>query len=878
MKTEDRKKLIFSVIVLGIIITLCVLLFFGFSKPKYDIVMSIDGKTYQSAKVKEGKKFSEPDEPKKEGYTFLGWFVNDKLFDFSEPITSDTKLVAKFKINTYTVSFDNDGVITKESVDYKNKVSEPSEPVKDGYVFLGWYKDDKLYDFNSLVKEDFTLYAKWEQDNIGKVTVLHYLMGTDGKYSSEPYLVEVLTGEIGSVVSPNTNTYTGFSSPVRSEARYSRDGETVSYYYERNRYSLGLSGGEHVSSVFGSGTYYYGEEVVVGAVLDKGYMFDSWSNGVQADSYVVSMPSYDLSLTAKPRSDTKYIVRKYLMDLDGNYGEYTDTVKEGVTDSEVTFSDSIVGFRIEKADTIKVDANNVNVLEVYYSRNKYNVSVKYEDGIDSVSGDGEYYYDKKITLNAKVKAGYKFDGWTLDGKVYSNDNPLEITVNEDMELVANAKESVFTVTFVNGKDKVTLVKGENSVIKSDEIPDTSKEGYSFVGWMKDGQEFDFDTPITSDITLVANYNINNNTIVFYSEDEVYEVLTGSTSESVNVPSDPTCKDSDYSFVGWFTKDGVKYDFSVNDKFSEDGLEVYARFRIITDIDEFIQDSISNSQMFTTSFDKASSKVSVVINDIYSKISSVSSLRDNMKKMMTDKRVSEVIVSYNGSSYSITKGNYESDFDNLIRVLTDTSSLDYSDRILKSLAYKDLVVRINLDSNEAMEENGNTSKEYSISFSAPNVISASEFSAFASKVLATIDNQNAMYNYNKYHIEVRGVNNVVMITKNRKSVITTLLHAGVRDNMYKLLSLNYIDHMVLTFGDMEEVLVADDVSSSGFYSKGMSILPKFASAVGMTTNKALYIKTYELVPLTVNCELVMSEGYEMDERIPLNYVINFEMIE
>lgn len=46
--------------------------------------------------VKHGDKIVEPIQPIKEGYTFDGWFLNDKLYDFSQPVLSNLKLIAKW--------------------------------------------------------------------------------------------------------------------------------------------------------------------------------------------------------------------------------------------------------------------------------------------------------------------------------------------------------------------------------------------------------------------------------------------------------------------------------------------------------------------------------------------------------------------------------------------------------------------------------------------------------------------------------------------------------------------------------------------------------------------------------------------------------------
>ena len=71
----------------------------------------------------------------------------------------------------YTVRFDSNGgsSVASKHVDRNEKVREPKEPTRKGYVFVGWYTDKALkneYDFSEPVKKSFTLYAKWEKEAI----------------------------------------------------------------------------------------------------------------------------------------------------------------------------------------------------------------------------------------------------------------------------------------------------------------------------------------------------------------------------------------------------------------------------------------------------------------------------------------------------------------------------------------------------------------------------------------------------------------------------------------------------------------------------------------------------------------------------------------
>ena len=49
--------------------------------------------------LKLGEKATKPQTPTKEGYTFLGWYYNNKEYDFNSPVTSNIILTAKWQQN-----------------------------------------------------------------------------------------------------------------------------------------------------------------------------------------------------------------------------------------------------------------------------------------------------------------------------------------------------------------------------------------------------------------------------------------------------------------------------------------------------------------------------------------------------------------------------------------------------------------------------------------------------------------------------------------------------------------------------------------------------------------------------------------------------------
>ena len=114
----------------------------------------------------ENKKATEPTAPKKEGYTFLGWYLNDTKFDFNNTkITKNITLIAKWKkIVKYKVTFNSEGgsAVAEQNVVEGEKVTRPNDPTKDGFAFTGWLLNGNAYDFNKPVTAAFELTATWK--------------------------------------------------------------------------------------------------------------------------------------------------------------------------------------------------------------------------------------------------------------------------------------------------------------------------------------------------------------------------------------------------------------------------------------------------------------------------------------------------------------------------------------------------------------------------------------------------------------------------------------------------------------------------------------------------------------------------------------------
>lgn len=76
----------------------------------------------------------------------------------------------------YTVLFNTNGGsnVLAQSIARGSKASRPADPVRDGFIFVGWFTDKELtkaYDFTAPVAKTFTLYAKWTEKKKEQTTV-----------------------------------------------------------------------------------------------------------------------------------------------------------------------------------------------------------------------------------------------------------------------------------------------------------------------------------------------------------------------------------------------------------------------------------------------------------------------------------------------------------------------------------------------------------------------------------------------------------------------------------------------------------------------------------------------------------------------------------
>ena len=106
----------------------------------------------------------------------------------------------------------------------------------------------------------------------------------------------------------------------------------------------------------------------------------------------------------------------------------------------------------------------------------------------------------------------------------------------------------YTVTFQSegGSEVASQIRANTP---ADRPADPTKEGYTFIGWYNGESEWNFETPVTADLTLTAKWQVNQYTITFKPENGGQDiVIKQDYGTAITAPANPT--KTGYTFAGW----------------------------------------------------------------------------------------------------------------------------------------------------------------------------------------------------------------------------------------------------------------------------------------------------------------------------------------
>ena len=249
------------------------------------------------------------------------------------------------------------------------------------------------------------------------------------------------------------------------------------------------AGGTVNSSSTVSGDYYMASyelpcnaNIVSTPTFNTGCVFSMWTDlnektGVSTNckvtsdyvndktyAYERSMPAYNMTLTLTGVLDEAvYTVHHWKQKTTGiasthddkNYELAETETKKAQIGSRITPAvKTYTGFDSPKTQTKAVTADGKMVIDYYYERHLYNVTLNAGTGIEKTTGGGSYRYGQSVTIDAAVKEGYHWLNWkgnykggsggeqTVDAKKFVFTMPAG-----NVTMTANAEANKYTIHF-----------------------------------------------------------------------------------------------------------------------------------------------------------------------------------------------------------------------------------------------------------------------------------------------------------------------------------------------------------------------------------------------------------------------------------------------
>ena len=484
------------------------------------------GTSVDNQMIVQGNRVLYPVAPTKKGYTFVGWSLDGVTYNFDAPVSRDITLVANWVkngssggsssggssgqsttiiVNQYMVVFETYGgtKINNQYIIAGKKVTKPKDPVKDGYTFRGWNYNGNIYNFNSLVNSSMVLYAIWERSSSA---------------SSKTFTVKFDTKGGSAVASQKVRENNAIKVPVNP----TKSGYTF------------------------AGWKYDGKNFDLNTKITRSITLEaSWTtNPVNPKEYVT------ISFDSNGGSD----VDNYIVEKGSNAVRPTDPNREGYIFNYWTLDGKEYKFNTPVLTNTKLVANWVKV-----ESKKYTVYFNTLGGSNVASQTVESG-GKVSKPNDPTRSGSKFDCWVLNGVEYDFESLVTSNISLDARWI-KVDDNYYNVIFEsNGGTGVGIQSVKSGSTANKPVPNPTQLGHTFVEWQLDGQRYNFDSPVTKEIVLVAKWKANKTYVVAFNYDGDKQIMYKVVEEGKTVSQPDTPISYGYTFVEW-QLNGKKYNFN-----------------------------------------------------------------------------------------------------------------------------------------------------------------------------------------------------------------------------------------------------------------------------------------------------------------------------
>ncbi|MGN1307853.1 MAG: InlB B-repeat-containing protein, partial [Faecousia sp.] len=553
-----------------------------------------DGSRYALEVVAGGSKAAAPVEPEKTGYVFLGWFNGDAKYDFTEAVTENITLTAKWVSEEAStedelkeaVALGSPYVILSADIKLSSTLDLSDKSITldlNGHTLTG---NIKLADTSAAPKSILTLIDSYYS---GGGTVNGNITLTRENYGTASHLYAnggTVTGKV-SLDSFIAKVYCTSDTPTAFQGDAVNYGEICGGTFY---------GGVQNYSTISGGIFYGGiQNTSSGSVAEPYYTvsFDlnggsgsaptQWFvNAAGATALKPADPTWDTyEFLGWYKGDAKYdfteavtqnlaLTAKWVLNDVSTERELTEAVNAGATAiklvGDITLSSTLD--LSDKNTTLDLNGHtltgNIKLADTSaepYSRLTLIDSNPAEGGVvnGNITLTGGNGYESYLYANGGTVTG-QVSLLNSDGKIFcTSDTPTVFQghVGDYGEIrggmfyggINTDCIKGYAVTFMNDGSRYAL-----QVVTGDRVAVTpvepAKDGYVFLGWRAFGAEYDFSQTVSSDLTLTASY----------SDPIVYNIScdldggTASNPDSYTVESDTITLNNPtkpgYTFTGW----------------------------------------------------------------------------------------------------------------------------------------------------------------------------------------------------------------------------------------------------------------------------------------------------------------------------------------
>ena len=424
----------------------------------YKATFYVDGAEYKVVTAKVGEAIAKPDDPSKTGYVFTGWDPEVGTMG-TEDLTFNAKFSAgevSYTVETYVMGLDGQyGAADSKNVAATTGAEITLTPdAREGFTVAGEsVLTGTVAADSSLVLKVYYSRNQYKLTVDGTTTEVYYGAALEiadpeartgytfaGWKPAAPATMPANDVTLESQWTENGADYTAYDAAVKAARAKQAESDYAARYTEESRNALAAALAADVSgkkytqqgevdaattainnAVAGLDKMTYnaiftvdGEEYAkVPTKVDdqivapkdpskEGYTFAGWKPSVG----IMGTADATFEAVFAAAGDTAYTVNTYVMGTDGTYGDPASEKLTGTTGSTATYApEAREGFTVADESVLSgtIAADGSLVLKVYYSRNKYTLTV---DGVAS-----EVYYGAAVSVAEPSKEHYTFAGW-----------------------------------------------------------------------------------------------------------------------------------------------------------------------------------------------------------------------------------------------------------------------------------------------------------------------------------------------------------------------------------------------------------------------------------------------------------------------------------